>query len=292
MRFDGPLIVSPLVQYFSSEWVRYEYPNSGFQLIDFFGEPVLAPIDIDLYLRTAYGPNYMEPSLAKSCSNCFPSREVIRAREYMDHLAFAGMTLNYKAMCDSLTPHCASPFAITHLLTRMYEYVNDVSKSIGRKYTLACDAFSEQVGNAIVPASYAAVAIQLRDADKWLEALRNVSKTTTFVFSEGHDDGSIARLQYSRINEAILVVYTLSEHVLIKPSTVWLSKQVSSRIHTSKKDSKLISNLCRRCKNCQPTPTSKIRYSGSIVSQYNHKCLTGTADGNVGLGSCQGPVCA
>ena len=102
--FEGQMFVTPKLDFQVGVWLRYEYPNSGFHYIDFFGEPVLAPVDIDGYLKAAYGANYMEPSEKEDCDNCFKVRESPRF-EYMrkPSIFLNGMTTSYAAMCDAYT---------------------------------------------------------------------------------------------------------------------------------------------------------------------------------------------
>jgi hypothetical protein len=283
---EGDTFVSP-VKHAYSYWLRYEYPNSGFSYIDFFGETVLAPVDIHSYLVAAYGPNYMIPQTKAKCSNCFPTKEVLGGFFSSNkHLQLVGMVLTIKELCDNYTPECVSPYATAHLLYKMLRFIESVRKAHKSEYSLACEAFRYVHKLEQTPPSYMAIAVKPTDSALWKNAIKAALPTTTFVYSE-HNDGSLLHLQYSRHNNVTLVVYAT-------PVEFQFDKQVLKfgefDVPVHKKSSSIeLSNLCDTCSTCNKTPRGPI-FWGQIHNYASKLCL-GIKGQTPALLPCSSDVC-
>ncbi len=136
---DGGIFSSPL--WIGQDQKSCHYPNSGFQYVDYNGLSVLAPVDHEAYLRTAYGPEFMIPQGIKGYLAVNTVADSIESEDpLVGKNAFAGMAKTYVSMCTAYDKSCFSPFGREAIFKQMILYVTGITNKTGLRYSLACDS--------------------------------------------------------------------------------------------------------------------------------------------------------
>jgi hypothetical protein len=286
---EGSLLISPLLRYLDS-WYRYEYPNTGFELIDFLGEPVLAPVDIHAYLLAGYGPSYMVPLLKQSkCLNCLRTKGVFRSPyPIVDRVFLSGAAKGHRVLCDAHTVDCPSPVSMIFLFGNMISSIERIAVEIGSRYTVACDLLKYVMGSLTEPPLYAAVVVELATKDYWIDKISTLNKLTTFVVLISPNKEPFARIQYSRFNNATLYIYSVPSNFQIEHRLMHGHQKVSIILPSA--NASMFTELCASCDVCMTK--IKRNFVGRLKNSQSGYCL-GSSSSNewLSISACIQNVC-
>ena len=288
-RIDGNVWMSPT--WGNRNVVSFcEYPYTGVQYVDFFGEAILAPTDQEAYMNTAYGSDWMIPAGILGYRSAYTYRYNIKKSGYFgtSDVAFTTSLMNFRFLCDAQAP-CHSIMANEILLSRMLSHIRLIASDHSLHYTLACHALVHATSKLPVPPSYAAVAVPHTEATTWLQSLQSMHQTSTFVM-EQHGDGSLAHIVYSRYSTTRLVLWSLDG--------IWPAHVQSMRFGGHGNFSAVAADngrydelvgLCKACGLCEPMRHANTTMPGGRLQNVGTGlCVEASSKdkGRVQLGEC------
>ena len=291
---DGSTFSSPL--WLDPDVKRCHYQNSGFQYVWYPGRTVnrrvLAPVDHELYLTTAYGADFMVPQGIKTYRSVFMVADIIES-DYFNFKGsyLAGMSRAFHTQCNAYDELCPSPYAAETLWSQMVTFVHHIAKRTGLQYTLACESIRYLFNRKAMPPHYAAIAIRAADVPAWLAELQRAPQTTTFVLRTRTDDGSVAHLQFSRVSPIRLTVWKLPPAFDLK--TVVKAKDsthVDAAVLVNGDKNDYLLHMCDACELCHPTPTTRTLFEGALVNENTKHCLDASYAKGVRIYACHGLV--
>jgi hypothetical protein len=276
--FEGEHFLSPAWSS-TNKFRRGLNPNSGYHLVNYFGEPMFAPRDMDLYLRTHYGNGYLE-----GLSGGLFSKEVGETVTH-DRIQLRGGLTSFELMCTARSSGCDSPDAAEVLVSKMLQYVGRRAREEGLSYWAACETATRATGRLSAAPVYGSIVVPQSERARWLMVLRRSSEHSTFrVVVE--DDGSVVHLQYSEYNSVRLVVWSGDVEPTVK-TVAGAYGRYNASVPVMVSGSHLdAAGLCSRCTKC-PAARLEAWSQGQLKNEHTGACLrrAGSSSG-VGLEDC------
>jgi hypothetical protein len=267
--------------------------NSGFRFIDFFGEKILAPYDIEASLVETYGPDFLVPedNLGIGFPCLYMETSLLRSPlAFMPVSWLHGLIINHQDICFLSSDRCKSPtvfmYALNELIT---EFVLACSRA-QVQVIIACDLLKFVNEGAPLP-RYAAVIIEPKYERNWSQIQESLLKISTFKLELDETDGSLAHVRYSQTSDVRLVLYTMEWDASTRIEYRNISKLVNVPVAVAENGDIItkFQDICRKCQKCDRS-NEIFSHQGALKNVNTNKCLTATAR-SVCLTDCIDTVC-
>jgi hypothetical protein len=261
------------------------YPNSGFSYANFFGMPMLAPLDQNAFHTANYGPDYLNPKETTGYVACTKASILMES----NRIQLRSQHISFMVMCTAHSASCPSPHAREVLLKRMLIFIDRVALEHGLQYVAACDSHRYLSDSQQVPPMYGSIAIPHEQRATWMAKLGAAVQITTFKLTRGSSDGEIVRLRYSHYSPVFVGVWTGSASVFQQTKDASYGNPsdspVSVKMSTGPSNEDLLSDICHGCKECEKMPSGP-RQSGRLMNVNTGLCLSFVSPNRTTLINC------
>jgi hypothetical protein len=173
-----------------------------------------------------------------------------------------GMRTSFVGFCNAYDIECESQWAAKEPIAAMFDLLRRVAIDERLSIGETCDYARFTAKQIPIPPLHGSAVVPAKEGERWMEAIRKLTRQTSLHINTTHSDGSLMHLQLSRISPVTIVIWASSESVLLFHNAT--NKTLSLDAHTL--------SLCRSCTDCN-VATDPIYLYGAIHNTAEQQCI-------------------